>query len=78
MGVEDRDWFQADRRRREKLVWNDRRGELEHDRPWSKRRFRWPYRLRTDLPLWVRRVLRQIPFWAVVVIAYVMYREYFQ
>ena len=76
VSIEDRDWFQADRRRRAKLVWNDRRGELEFDRERLKRRFRWPYRLRPDLPLWVRRTLRQVPYWAVIAIGYIAYRKY--
>ena len=74
VALDDRDWFLADRRRRAKLVWNERRSELELDQQRPRRRFRWPYRLRPDLPLWVRRTLRQIPFWALVALGYFTFR----
>jgi hypothetical protein len=51
----------------------ERRSELELDQE-RRRPFRWPYRLRPDLPLWVRRTLRQIPFWALVAVGYFTYR----
>ena len=42
--------------RKLKLVWNDRTGEMEFDHSAEKRRRRWrsSYRLRHDLPHWVR------------------------
>jgi hypothetical protein len=62
MGIDDRDWPGHDRKRRAKLVWNDKTGEMEFDRPPSKRRWRWPYRLRPDLPCWVREWVRAALF----------------
>jgi len=58
LGIEDRDWLRHDRKRRAKLVWSDKSGEMQFDRSPSKRRWRWPYRLRPDLPSWVREWLR--------------------
>ena len=58
MGIEDRDWLRHDRKRRAKLVWSDKSGEMQFDRSPSKRRWRWPYRLPPDLPYWVREWLR--------------------
>lgn len=39
-------------------MWSDKSGEMQFDRSPSKRRWRWPYRLRPDLPYWVREWLR--------------------
>ena len=43
LGIGDRDWLRRDRKRRAKLVWNDKSGEMEFDRAPSKRRWRWPF-----------------------------------
>jgi hypothetical protein len=48
MGVQDRDWYREEQRRKRKLDWNERTGEMELDRTPSKRRWRWPYRLRPE------------------------------
>ena len=58
MSQDDREWFDKDRARREKLVWNEKSGEMEFERPKPKRRWRWPYRLRPGLPWWVVEGLR--------------------
>ena len=38
MSQDDREWFHEDRARREKLVWNEKSGEMEFDKPKRKRR----------------------------------------
>jgi hypothetical protein len=50
MGLQDRDWYRQEQRRKRNLCWHERKGEMEFDRTPSKRRWRWPYRLRPDLP----------------------------
>jgi hypothetical protein len=70
MGIEDRDWLRHDRERRAKLVWNDKSGEMEFDRLPPKRRWRWPYRLRPDLPYWVREWVRAVLFFGALALMY--------
>ena len=70
MGIDDRDWLRHDRKRRAKLVWNDKSGEMEFDRSPSKRRWRWPFRLRPDLPYWVREWIRAALFFGALGLLY--------
>jgi hypothetical protein len=56
----------------------DRDWYREERRRRAKRRFRWPYRLRPGIPWWVREMLRQLPFWAIVAVGYLVYREFFR
>ena len=58
MGHEDRDWYSEDRKRRDKLVVG------------KKRQWRWPYRLRPDLPWWLAESLRIAIFMLPFVLAY--------
>jgi hypothetical protein len=51
MGIQDRDWYREEQRRK-------RKGEMEFDRRTSKRRWQWPYRFRADLPYWVSEWIR--------------------
>jgi hypothetical protein len=74
MGHEDRDWYRDDRKRREKLVWSEKSGELEFDRPKARRR--WPYRLRTDLPWWIAESLRIAIFMLPIVMAYYAWKHF--
>ena len=70
MGTQDRDWCREERKRKRKLYWNERTGELEYDHPRSRPRWRWPYRLRADLPWWVKELVRQTLFWGVLALLY--------
>jgi hypothetical protein len=71
MGLQDRDYMREDHKRRAKLVWNDRSGELEYDhRKPQRRRWRWPYRLRPGLPWWVTEPLRITLFMVPFALAY--------
>jgi len=74
---EDRDWYREDRKRRDKLIWNEKSGESEFDRPKGRRRWRWPYRLRSDLPWWIAESLRIFMFMLPIVLAYYAWK-YFQ
>jgi len=58
MGIEDRDWYREERRRKRRLYRNERPGDVELDNAPSKRRWQWPYRLRPDLPYWAREWIR--------------------
>lgn len=75
MGIDDRNWLRHDRKRRPKLVWNDKSGEMEFDRAPPKRRWRWPYRLRPDLPWWAREVLRYTILWGLAALVYVAWKR---
>lgn len=65
--------------RKLKLVWNDRTGEMEFDHSAEKRRkrWRWPYRLRPDLPYWVREWVRAGVFFAALALLYMAW-SYFR
>jgi hypothetical protein len=76
MGHEDRDWYREDRKRREKLVWSEKSGELEFDRPKGRRRWRWPYRLRPGLPWWIAESLRIAFFMLPIVLAYYAWKYF--
>lgn len=76
MGHEDRDWYREDRMRRDKLIWNERSGELEFDRAKARRRWRWPYRLRPDLPWWIAESLRIAIFMLPIVVAYYAWKYF--
>lgn len=56
MPQDDREWYWKDRKRREGLVWNEKRGELEFD---SRRR-----RSRLRLPGWLRETFRFLGYLA--------------
>jgi hypothetical protein len=75
MGTHDRDWYREELRKKERGYWNERRGEVEFDEPVRKRRWRWPYRLRPDLPWWVREIVRQTMFWGAVALLYLAWRQ---
>jgi hypothetical protein len=66
-----------DRKHPEKLIWNEKSGELEFDRPKARRRWRWPYRLRLDLRWWIAESLRIVTFMLPIVLAYYAWK-YFQ
>ena len=79
MSLDDRDYMRDDRKRRLKLVWNDKSGELEFDRVKPKRRrWQWPYRLRPGLPWWVKEWLRIVVFMIPLAIAYYAWRYFFR
>ena len=65
--------------RRLKLVWNDRTGEMEFDHSAEKRRrrWRWSYRLRHDLPHWVREWARAAIFFGALGLLYMAW-SYFR
>ena len=64
MGHEDRDWYREDRKRRDSLFVGKRR------------RWRWPYRLRRDLPWWIAESLRIAVFMLPIVLAYYAWKHY--
>lgn len=76
MGTQDRDWYREELRKKRRLRWNDRSGELEFDAPPPRRRWRWPYRLRPDLPRWAREMVRQAFFWGAVALVYFAWRGF--
>lgn len=75
MAHEDRDWYEEDRKRREKLVLKDRRSELQSDRSQRGSRWRWPYRFRPGLPWWVAEPLRIALFMLPFVLAYYAWKH---
>ena len=75
MGTQDRDWYRDELKKRQRLRWNDRSGELEYDQPPRRRRWRWPYRLRPNLPWWARELVRQTLFWGVIAMVYLAWRN---
>jgi len=64
MGHEDRDWYREDRKRRDSLFVGKRR------------RWRWQYRLRPDLPWWTAESLRIAVFMLPIVLAYYAWKHY--
>lgn len=50
MPQDDRDWYWQDRKRRERLIWNDKRGGLEFEQRQG------PMQLR--MPAWLREAFR--------------------
>ena len=74
MGTRDRDWYREELKKKQ-LRWNDRRDGVEFDEQVRRRRWRWPYRLRPDLPWWVREMVRQALFWGAVALLYVAWRQ---
>ena len=70
MGVQDRDWYREEQRRKRKLYWNERTGEMAFARARPKRRWRWPYRLRPDLPYWIREWIRAALFFGALGLLY--------
>lgn len=70
MSLDDRDYMREDRKRRSKLVWDEKSGELQFDSAKPRRRWRWPYRLRPGLPWWVIEPLRIALFMLPFVVAY--------
>jgi hypothetical protein len=64
MGHEDRDWYREDRKRRDNLVTD------------KNRRWRWPYRLRPDLPWWLAESLRIAIFMVPFVVAYYAWKYF--
>lgn len=76
MSLDDREYMREDRRRRAKLVWNDKSGGLECEHARSRRRsWRWPYRFRPGLPWWVTEPLRIALFMAPLALAYYAWRH---
>ncbi len=76
MGLQDRDWYRAEQRRKATLAWDERTGELRFAKDRSKRRWRWPYRLQLDLPWWVREYIPYTAFMGVVALLYWLYTQY--
>ena len=70
MCTQDRDWYREEQRRKRKIYWNDKSGEMEFDRSPPKRRWRWPCRLRPDLPYWAREWIRAALFFGVLGLLY--------
>ena len=64
MGHEDRDWYREDRKRRDDLVVGKRR------------RWRWPHRLRSDLPWWVAESLRIAIFMLPIMLTYYAWKHF--
>ena len=62
MGQEDRDWYRKEQERRNKLVWNDQRGEIE-----LEKRPRW--RRLPLTPLWLRETFRLLGYLAATLAA---------
>ena len=74
MGTQDRDWYREELKKKRKLYWNERTGEMEFDRaPSSRRRWRWPYRLRPSLPYWVREWIRAGLFFGALGLLYLIW-----
>jgi hypothetical protein len=61
MAQEDRDWFWEDRRRRERLTWNEKSGELEFDEQSRRRRLLRP-------PFWLRETFRYLGYVAATLV----------
>ena len=59
MSQDDREWYWQDRNRRERLVWNEKRGELEFEQR-SRRSALSP-------PHWLREVFRFIGYLAATI-----------
>lgn len=59
MPQDDRDWYWQDRKRREKLVWNEKRGELDFEQR-SRMSVLTP-------PRWLREVFRFIGYLAATI-----------
>lgn len=62
MAQEDRDWFWADRKRRDRLTWSERRSELELEKRPRWRRLLIP-------PLWLRETFRFLGYLAATLAA---------
>lgn len=73
MGIQDRDWYRKEQRRRRKLYWNERSGEIDFDHGKPKRRWRWPYQLRPDLPWWVKEWFRAAVFFGALGLLYLVW-----
>lgn len=76
MGVQDRDWYREELKKKRQLRWNERRGEVEFDEPARGNRWRWPYRLRPNLPTWVRELARHTLFWGTVALLYLAWQQW--
>lgn len=50
MGIQDRDRYREEPKKKRQLRRNDRSGEVEFDAPARRRHWQWPYRLRPGLP----------------------------
>jgi len=74
--MQDRDWHRTGHRRKRKLYWNERSGEMEFDRARTGRRWRWPYQLRVDLPWWARELVRQALFWGAIALLYLIWTRF--
>jgi hypothetical protein len=61
MAQDDRDWYREDRKRRDRLTWNEKRGELELDEQ--------PRRWRLFLPpVWLRETFRFLGYLAATLV----------
>jgi hypothetical protein len=76
MGIQDRDWYREEQQRKRKLHWNERLDEMEFDRPKARRRWRWPYRLRPDLPYWVTEWIRAAVFFGALGLLYLAWTHF--
>jgi hypothetical protein len=62
MAQDDREWFWEDRKRRDRLTWNEKRGELELDERPRRRRLLYP-------PFWLRETFRFLGYVAATLVA---------
>jgi hypothetical protein len=61
MTQDERKWFWEDRKRRDRLVWNEKRGEIEFEgQPRRRRRFL--------PPLWLRETFRYLGYLAATLV----------
>ena len=65
-------WYRDKLKKKRRLYWNERTGEMEFDRAHLRRRWRWPYRLRPDLPYWVREWIRVALFFGALGLLYLV------
>ena len=66
-------WYRDKLKKKRRLYWNERTGEMEFDRAPTRRRWRWPYRLRPDLPHWVREWIRVALFFGALGLLYLVW-----
>jgi hypothetical protein len=75
MGLQDRDWYRDEQRRKRKLYWNERSGGTEFDGANIPRRWRWPFRIRPDLPYWAREWVRAALFFGTLGLLYLAWTQ---
>ncbi len=68
MGIQDRDWYREEQSRKAALYAGD------DGKP--KRRLRWPYRLRPDLPYWAKEWIRAALFFGALGLLYLAWTQF--